>query len=441
MAAAIMPLAALLLGAAILLAGNGLQGILLPLRAALEGFANQTIGMIASAYSAGFVLGCLVVPHVIKRVGHIRSFAVLAALAASTVLVLVMLIQPTVWIVLRVVSGTCFAGLYMVIESWLNQQASNTNRGQVFSVYMVVNMGAVVAGQMLLPLGNPMRFELFLITAMAITLALIPVGLTRYPGPPPPQTVQLRLKRLYGISPVGMLGCFFVGLTNGAFGGLGAVYASDIGLSVAAIALFMSAAYLGGALAQMPLGRLSDRIDRRQVMILVCVVAAAAGLVLMVLGQIRAGGDWPLLGPWLDGLATPWIIVIVVLYGCCIYPLYGLCVAHANDFVAREEFVEASSGLLLTWAIGATIGPLVAAPLIDLIGPGGLFLYTALLHAAFVGIVAVRMRRRAARPPAERPDFVQAGTSRTSHAAVSLDPRAARAERPAPADPDEAFAK
>ncbi len=424
MAQAVLPLFALLLSAAILLAGNGLQGILLPVRGALEGFSTHTIGMIASAYSAGFVIGCITMPHVIKRVGHIRTFGVMAAVAACAVLMMALVVHPAAWIPMRALNGVCFAGLYMVIESWLNHQASNTNRGQVFSVYLLVNMVAITLGQMLLALGEPAGFTMFALSAMAITLALVPVGLTRAVAPAPPEQVQLRLKRLFELSPVGVLGCFFVGLTNGAFGGLGAVFATEIGLSVSAVALFMSAAYLGGALAQMPLGRLSDRIDRRRVIILGCLLAALTGSLLLALGQVRSGATWPPLGPWLASLSTPMVIGLVVIYGSCIYPLYGLCVAHANDYVPREEFVEASSGLLLTWAIGATIGPLAAALVEDLVGPGGLFGYSIVLQLGFILVVLHRMSQRTARPPSERPDFVQANPSRSSPASLSLDPRA-----------------
>ena len=267
MSQAIGPLTALLLAVAILFLGNGLQGVLLPVRATLEAFATTSIGLIASAYSAGFVVGCLWMPYIVRRVGHIRTFAVCAAIAASIVLLMALAVHPLVWIPLRALSGVCFAGLFMVIESWLNERATSVNRGQVLAVYMVVNLTAVTVGQMMLPLGDPAGFSLFALTAMAIALALVPVGLTTSSAPQPLREVRLRLGRLYAMSPVGVVGGFFVGLANGAFGGLGVVFAEDVGLSITGIALFMSAALVGGALAQLPLGRFSDRIDRRKVII------------------------------------------------------------------------------------------------------------------------------------------------------------------------------
>jgi MFS family permease len=435
MSKSIGPLSALLLGVAILFFGNGLQSVLLPVRATIEAFATTSIGLIASAYSAGFVVGCLSMPHIVRRVGHIRTFAVCAAIAASVVLLMVLVVSPLVWIALRALSGVCFAGLFMVIESWLNERATSANRGQVLAVYMVINLTAVTAGQMILPLGDPAGFSLFALTAIAITLALVPVGLTTSSAPQPLREVRLRLGRLYAMSPVGVVGGFFVGLANGAFGGLGVVFATEVGLSITGIALFMSASLVGGALAQLPLGRLSDRTDRRKVIIGVCTLAALTGGLLALLGEARQSGEiFGLDGDFTD--LSPWfLIAVAALFGGAIYSQYSLCVAHTNDFVGREEFVEASSGLLLTWAIGASIGPVLGAFAIDLFGAGGLFLYTAVAHAGFVLFTVYRMTRRAAVPPEGRAPYVAAGRpSRTTPVAAELDPRAPEPTEDAAAD-------
>ncbi len=421
----LVSISALLLGASILLWGNGLQSILLPVRATIEHFPTSTIGLIASAYSLGFVISCRFTPRLVMRVGHIRCFAALAALASCVVLLMALVIDPLVWIALRMLSGFCFAGLFMVIESWLNERADNANRGQIFATYMVINLTAVTLGQLVLPLGDPAGFGLFAVTAIAVTIALVPIALTTTAAPQPIQQVRLRLRRLYRMSPVGLLGCFFVGLANGAFGGLGAVFAKAIGLSTTGIALFVSAALIGGALMQLPLGRLSDRIDRRQVIALSCGLAVTFGLVLAVLGDGQDGG--PILGPmaFTAGLHPAVLIGVVALYGGFAYPLYGLCVAHTNDFVNREEFIEASSGLLLTWGIGASIGALIAALAMQRGGLGALFVYTALVHSSFALVTLHRITRRAAVPAAERPDFVQQSTTiRTTPVGAALDPRA-----------------
>jgi MFS family permease len=426
MSQAIGPLTALLLGVAILFFGNGLQGVLLPVRATLEAFATTSIGLIASAYSAGFMVGCFCMPYIVRRVGHIRAFAVCAAIAASVVLLMALAVHPLVWIPLRALSGLCFAGLFMVIESWLNERATSVNRGQVLAVYMVINLSAVTIGQMMLPLGDPDGFSLFAITAIAITLALVPVGLTTSSAPQPLREVRLRLRRLYAMSPVGVVGGLFVGLANGAFGGLGAVFATQIGLSITGVALFMSASLVGGALAQLPIGRLSDHTDRRKVIASVCTLAAVAGVLLALLGDAREGGLLVSADVGLADLSPLALVAVAAVFGAAIYSQYSLCVAHTNDFVSREEFVEASSGLLLTWAIGASIGPVLGAFAMDGLGVGGLFLYTAAVHAGFALFTVYRIGQRAAVPPAERDRYVAAGRpSRTTPVAVELDPRAA----------------
>jgi MFS family permease len=425
MSQTIGPLTALLLAVAILFFGNGLQGVLLPVRATLEAFATTSIGLIAAAYSAGFMVGCISMPHIVRRVGHIRTFAVCAAIAASVVLLMVLAVHPLVWIPLRVLSGICFAGLFMVIESWLNERATSINRGQILAVYMVINLSAVTVGQMMLPLGDPVGFSLFALTAIAITLALVPVGLTTSSAPQPLREVRLRLRRLYAMSPVGVVGGFFVGLANGAFGGLGAVFATHIGLSITGVALFMSASLVGGALAQLPIGRLSDRTDRRKVIVAVCILAAVAGSLLALFGDAREGGQLLSADVGLASMSPFALVVVAALFGAAIYPQYSLCVAHTNDFVSREDFVEASSGLLLTWAIGASIGPVLGAFAMEGLGTGGLFLYTAAAHAGFAVFTIYRIGQRASVPPAERDRYVAAGRpSRTTPVAVELDPRA-----------------
>ena len=425
MSQAIGPLTALLLAVAILFFGNGILGVLLPVRATLEAFATTSIGLIAAAYSVGFMVGCLSMPYIVRRVGHIRAFAVCAAIAASGVLVMPLAVHPAVWIPLRALSGVCFAGLFMVIESWLNERATRVNRGQILATYMVINLSAVTAGQMVLPLAAPTGFALFAVTAIAITLALVPVGLTTSSAPQPLRQVRLRLGRLYAMSPVGVVGGFFVGLANGAFGGLGAVFATQIGMSVTGVALFMSAALVGGALAQVPIGRLSDRVDRRKVIAAACALAAIAGGLLALLGDARQGGLLVSADVALADLSPLALVAVAALFGAAIYPQYSLCVAHTNDFVGREDFVEASSGLLLTWAIGASIGPVVAAFAMDGLGVGGLFLYTAVAHASFAAFTVYRIGQRAPVPPEERAPYVAAGRpSRTTPVAVDLDPRA-----------------
>jgi MFS family permease len=423
------PFLALLIGAAILFIGNGLQGILIPVRASLENFSTGTIGLIAAAYSSGFVISCYLTPHIVKRVGHIRSFAVLAAIAASVVLLLVLFIDPLVWIGLRIISGFSLAGLFMVIESWLNEQSTNTNRGSVFAVYMAVNLTAVTAGQMLLPTADPADFTLFAMTCIAITLALVPVGLSKSTAPVPPEQVRLRLGYLYGVSPVGVVGSFFVGATNGAFLGLSPLYAQTAGLSIIGIALFMSATMLGGAIAQFPLGKLSDQLDRRWVISGVCLAASGVGI---TLAWAIGFPNSPL--AMMQSFTPALIIGLAGFFGCFTFTLYSLCVAHTNDHVTIEEFVEASGGLLLTYGIGASVGPPAAAWAMHTLGVGGLFVFTALVHFSFALFTLYRIMQHSRVPENERSPFVQTNSNRTTPVIAALDPRAPEPETPAEDD-------
>ena len=417
------PIAALLLGTGILLLGNGLLGTFLPLRANIEAFPGPAIGIMGSGYFTGFAAACVLVPFAVRRVGHIRAFAALAALASSAPLLHLMLLSPLPWMVLRLATGFCMAGLYMVIESWLNERATNANRGLVLSVYTVVNLTALTGGQLLLILFDPSTFQLFCLGSVLVSLAALPVALTTAVQPAPIATVRLRVGRLYRISPVGMMGCFAVGLANGPFWTLGSVYAQDVGLDARGIALFMASVIVGGALLQWPLGRLSDLGDRRRVVLVVSVLAGMTGAILVM---ARTGR--------LDWLGDVHAVVLAAgfMFGAFALPLYAICVAHTNDFIESEDFTEAASGLLLAYGVGAAIGPMLASALTGRYGSGVIFGFTALIHMLFAMLVAWRMTRR---PAAEAPsEFMD--TPRTSPAMLTLDPRAEPLEE-GPAGPDE----
>ena len=422
MRASLLPVSALLLGVAILLVGAGLQGILVPIRATIEQFGTITIGLLMTAYWIGFVLSCFATPVIVRRVGHIRPFAVLAAVASVVVLVLALVAHPLMWMALRAVSGFSLAGLAMVVESWLNEKATNDTRGRIFSIYMVINLLAVTIGQLMLPLGDPGQFPLFAVVSIAITLSLVPIGLTRSAAPQPIAEVKLRPRRLYEMSPAGVAGCFFVGLSNGAFGGLGPVFATREGLSIAGVALFMSIAVIGGAFAQYPLGRVSDLVDRRRVMLIVSFAAVIVAAALALAGaQIAEVQELLRLLP----ISPPTLFIVLAgLLGAFIYPLYALCVAHTNDFVGGRNFVEASGGLMLIYGLGSVVGPLLAAVLIETNGASGLFVFVALVHIALGAFLSYRMRERLPIPVSARPEFVTAPTLRATPAAAALDPRA-----------------
>jgi MFS family permease len=398
------PIAALLLSVAILVMGNGLQQTLLPVRASLESFDALEIGLMGSAYYLGFVLGCVRGGRLIQRVGHIRAFTALAAIASTVALVHALSVQPYMWTLMRALTGFCFAGLYLVIESWLNDKADNTNRGFVMGVYTMVNLSVIVAGQMMLTLADPQQFPLFALASILVSIAAVPVALTASPQPAPLAEARLRPIRLYRLSPVGVVGVLLVGVTNGAFWALGPAYAAGIGAGTNEIAIFMSIAVMGGALAQWPVGRLSDRFDRRFVLMGGCVLGIAAALGLVLVG---GAGGWPL-------------AALACLFGAAALPLYAICVAHAFDFVERKDLVEAASGLLLANGAGSVIGPMIAAAAMREAGPAGLFASTAVFHLLLGGFALWRMTRRTALPAEARTGFDLTSTAQTM---VALEPQ------------------
>ncbi len=392
MISTLAPFGALFLSIAMLLMGNGLQGVLLVVRAGIEGFTSLEIGLLGSGYYVGFLLGCLLGPYFIARVRHIRAFTAMVSIASTTVLVHALITVPWVWWSLRLITGFCFAAVFMVIESWLNASSSNHNRGLVFGVYSTINLVVITAGQLMLTLDDPAMFSLFAVTSLLVSLAAVPVALTRSPEPDPPETLRIRLLYLYRSSPVGFAGAFASGLVNGAFWALGPLFAQRHAQDTTSVAIFMSIAVMAGALGQWPIGRVSDTRDRRVPIIVVCLVSAAAAL-----GVAAASVYWPI-----------GVYYLIAVYGFFAFALYALCVAHVNDFVEVDGFVEAAGGLLLMFGIGAVIGPALGSLAMQTFGRGGLFLVIAAILLALGGFALVRMHRRAPVPEEERGEFATA---------------------------------
>lgn len=405
----IAPFVALLFATAILLVGNGLFGTLVPLRAGIEGFATSTIGFLGSIYFIGFLAGCILGPHIVRRAGHIRSFAALAGTASVIPLIHVLEIDPFTWAALRIVHGFCFAGLYMVIESWLNERATNDTRGQLFSVYIVVNFSSIMLGQLMLNTASPATFTLFALVSILTSLALVPISLTTTVQPAPIATTEVFLIRLYKISPVGMVGSFVVGVTNAPFWTLGPVFAKDSGLDLFGISIFMTSAILGGALAQWPIGRFSDRMDRRLVILGLC-AGSALGEVALVMAR-EAG-------------TTSLLPIAGFLFGVFALSLYSVCVAHTNDHASEESFVSVSSGLLLVYAIGAIVGPSAASLGSAHFGMAFIFLFGAAVHVAYGVFTLYRIRGRAPVPEEEKTNFAAMPFPPTNPTPPELDPRA-----------------
>ncbi len=418
MLSTVATIGALLLSAAILLTGNGLQGTLIVVRANVEAFPTAEIGLLVSAYFAGYISGAVLAPRVIMRAGHIRSFAALAAVAAACSLVHALIVDPYVWLVLRATIGFCFCGLYMVVESWLNERTPTETRGRMLSLYRIVDLSCNTVGQLLLTVADPAGYPLFCIVSILICLSLVPVALTRSIAPRPIQRTRIRLARLYRLSPLGLVGCLGVGLANGAFWGLAPVFVRMSGHPVDAVAHFMALAVVGGAVLQWPAGWLSDRFDRRTVLVIVCFASAAVGVGLTMT----------------SGASLQVLLAMAFVYGGAIMPIYSLCVAHTNDHVSSTDFVEASGGLLLVYGIGAAAGPYAASFAMEHWGVWSLFAHTAAVHA-LVGLFGVyRMTRRSPVPLDRQSAFV--AVPRTSPTVAELDPRsvperAEPTERPA----------
>ncbi|HXC56909.1 MAG TPA: MFS transporter [Rhizomicrobium sp.] len=398
-------IAAILFSTALYIVGNGLIGVLIPVRAHMEGFSNLVLGVIGSFYFLGFVLGCYAGPRLLARVGHSRTFGIGAGLSAATILLQSMFVSEFVWIVMRGAFGVAAACIYMVIESWLNDRASNENRGRIFSLYLTVNFSSVIVGQMLFGTGRPTSFALFSLAAILYALSLIPMGLTRLPQPAAAHVPVLRPLRLYRLVPVGVMGCIAVGFANSAVWTLSPVYAQAHGLNKGWIAVFMSVFTFGGAIVQLPLGRLSDRMDRRIIIAFVCVAAAGLGVALATFGG-----------------AHRWTILPLICgYGMVALPLYGLSVAHSNDRIARADFVETSATLLLINSLASVLGPTVAALVMGRFGTAALFYYTAAIHVA---MAAFAMARIAVKDPGPHREKFAAQPEQATPASAELDPRA-----------------
>lgn len=386
---ALLPVSALLVSVAILLTGNGLQSILLPVRAGLEGFSTVEIALISSCYFAGFAAGCKFGPRLVRKVGHIRSFTAMTAIASAIALLHAFLVLPAGWWLMRLVTGFCFAVLYMVIESWLNERSTQETRGVVLSAYMFISLTVVTLGQMLLPTADPAGMGLFALVSMLVSLAAVPVALTGSLAPAPIESTKVHVGALYGLSPAGVTASLVAGLAVGPFWALSPQFAAARGLDDAGVAFFMSAAVLGGALGQWPFGRLSDRVDRRLVIALAAALAAIAAALLTFLAAA-------------SHLA---LFTLAAIWGACAFPIYSLGVAHTNDRAEPGKFVETSSGLLLVYGAGAVVGPVLASFAMDTFGTGALFAFGAVVYVLLAGFVVVRRTRIAPAPAAEHVSF------------------------------------
>jgi MFS family permease len=395
----------LLAGTFLLLVGIGLLGTLVPLRLNDAGASSLMIGIVGGAYFVGLIVGTRYCDRIIGAVGHIRAFAGFASILSAATLAFPLLASPLPWAGLRFVNGVCLAGLFTCVESWLNARASNELRGRILSLYMIALYLGQGVGQMLLPLPDPSGMALFMLCAAFVSLSVAPVAMTRISAPPPGAWARLGLRRLYALSPLGAAGAISSGLILGAFYALGPVYARHLGFGIGETAQFMSLVIVGGLILQWPVGRLSDRYDRRHAL-----VAVAIALV-VVSAALVAAGMW----------STRAALLLAPMLGAVVFTLYPLSVAHANDRLEPAQIVAASAALITAYGAGAAFGPPAAAVLMEIIGPSGLFTFTGVCAAATAAFAVWRMRRRGPVPAEEQVRFLP--LPRTTPVAGGLDPR------------------
>jgi MFS family permease len=418
----IVPISALLLGSFFLLFAGGIHGLILPVRGTYEGFSAWQLGLLGTGWAIGYVSGCLYTARLVARTGHIRAFSVMASLAAVTILLQLIFLDAWAWIALRALSGFCFAGAAMIVESWLSERAEPHTRGRIFGIYTMVNLVASTGGQLTLTMGDTTGYLFFVLGAIFYALAVLPTAMTTSASPKPLVSVRIDVRGLWRNSPVAVFAVFMVGVSNSAFGTLAAVYGGEIGLPVATIAFFSSLPILLGALTQIPVGILSDRYDRRVVLIGVAVVALAAGAAFIALAPQGATLN----------------LALVAVFGGAIYAMYPVIIAHANDN-ADGNYIMISGGLLMIFGIGSIVGPLAAGAAMSTVGPTGLFMTTAGAHVLLILQAIYRITRRPSVPREEKVDFVPVpGVRSTTPETIMLgasEEDAAVARGPAPPQP------
>jgi MFS family permease len=369
---------ALLLGVMLLMVGNGIQGTLLGVRGGIEGFTTFEMSVVMSGYFLGFLGGSRATPFLIRRVGHVRVFAALGSFISAVLILFPVAVDPIAWTLLRILIGFSFSGVYVTAESWLNNAASNANRGKALSLYLIVQMIGIISAQGLVLVGDPSGFVMFILPSVLVSIAFAPILLSVSPTPAFDTTRRMTLRDLYKISPLGLIGMLLMGGVFAAQWGMASVFATEAGLSSWHLALFISTIYVGGLLLQYPIGWISDRVDRRALIIAMALLGAGGAMV-------------PLLVP--DNFDA--ILVAAFMIGGTSNPLYALIIAYTNDFLDIDDMPSASSGLMFVNGLGAITGPLVTGWAMGRFGPNGYFLYLASVLLVMVAYGLWRTTQRA----------------------------------------------
>lgn len=369
----------LLAGMLLLMLGNGLQGTLLGVRGAAEGFSTTSMSVVMSAYFVGFLGGSRLTPELIRRVGHVRVFAALASFISAVLVLYAVAPYPVAWTLMRVVIGFCFSGVYVVAESWLNDTATNETRGQTMSLYLIVQMVGIVAAQGLMNVADPGGYNLFIISSVLVSVSFAPILLSVSPAPVFERAQPMTLGRLFSVSPLGFVGSFLLGAIFSALFGMASIFGAEIGLSVREISIFVASIYIGGMLWQYPIGWASDHFDRRRLI----AGLNLFGALVMAAAAIFSGGFF-------------WLLALAFVIGGISNPLYSLYIAYTNDFLEIEDMAAASGGLIFVNGIGAIGGPVILGWMMDVWGPYSFFGYLAAVLAAMSAYALFRMTQRAA---------------------------------------------
>ena len=358
---------ALLLGIMLLMLGNGMQGTLLGIRGNLEHFTTLQMSFVMSAYFLGFLFGSRMAPDMIRRVGHVRVFAALGSMISAVLIMYAVAPNWIAWVVMRVLIGFSFSGVYITAESWLNSASTNETRGQALSLYLIMQMVGIIMAQILLNVGDPSGFILFVIPSILVSLAFTPILLTVSQAPAFELTKPLSFRRLYEASPLGCVGMFLLGGVFSAQFGMASVWGTQAGLSVKEISIFVAFIYVGGLVLQYPIGWFSDRMDRRGLVLGLSAMGAAV-LMLPIVWSAFAG-------------QVPFVVLVMVgaLGGGISNPLYSLLVAYVNDYLDNSDMAAASAGLIFINGLGAITGPVITGWIMAQVGPNGFFLFMAVL--------------------------------------------------------------
>jgi MFS family permease len=369
---------AILLGIGCMMLANGLQGTLLGVRAGVEGFSTFTTGIMMSGYFVGIFIGSFLAPYLVRRVGHIRVFSALASLASISILLHGVYISPFGWTIMRIITGICFAGIYVVTESWLNDRASNETRGKVLSVYMVLTTLGMGSGQFLLNLAEPSAIDLFILTSVIISFGLIPMLLTAKPAPAFGASETMSVIELYKASPLAVIGNGLTGMAHGTFFGMGAIYASIVLVDVKSISIFMACFLIGGLITQWPIGYISDRVSRRLVMSVISIVAIAACMIAILLPK-----------------GSNAFFASILLLGGAAMPMYSICIAYANDRLEPGQIVGASGSLVMVSGIGLSTGPIIVAFFMEFYNVTFFFWGIATIFGLILLFTLIRIQSRA----------------------------------------------